>query len=321
MFKNTIGSVSALVLVAAPIAATAKDKDPIKVSSAKTFAGLQQVVIGSFNIAFVHEKTDKAFSGRGTAFGGSSIAKSKLDGLTPAEFQAVADAAYADFTAKLTAAGYTIADRAAYSAFPDMASQRMVASGAEGTVQADKNEKAKAVFYAPSAFGPTPIVAGSITGGTFGAFGQFGSAIARNKFAIATKTPVVDVRYVIDYADAKFRGGAFSFGSSVKLTAQLAVVETLSTITVTDTRGMLGTMMLQEAVAVDGDFGELRNTTTGGQRAEQALGNVIGMLGGIGTQSRKFFTFTAIADAYRGGATDAAARTNTTMVTRMASLR
>jgi hypothetical protein len=321
MFTKSIAVLSSFALLAAPVAALAKDKDPVKVASAKTFAGVQQVVIGSFNIAFVHEKTDKAFSGRGTAFGGSSIAKSKLAGLSAAEFQAVTDAAYADFTEKLKAAGYTIADRASYSAFPDMASQRMIASGAEGTVQADKNEKAKALYFAPSAFGPTPIVAGSITGGTFGAFGQFGSAIARNKFAIATKTPVIDVRYVIDYADAKFRGGAFSFGSSVKLTAQLAVVETLSTVTLTDARGMLGTLTLQEAVAVDGDFGELANTTTGGQRAEQAIGNVIGILGGIGTQSRKFFTFTAVPDAYRGGATDAAVRTNATMIARIAALR
>lgn len=320
MFAKSLAALSAVSLAFAPAVAAAKDKDPVKVTSAKTFAGMQQVVIGSFHVAFVHEKTDKAFSGRVASFGGSSIAKSKLAGLTTAEFQAVTDAAHADFTARLTAAGYTVADRSTYVSFPDVASQRYVPSGAEGTVQADKNEKAKALFFAPTAFGSTGIAAGSITGGTFGAFGQMGPAMARGKFAYAKKIPVIDVRYVIDYAEAKFRGGAFSFGSSVKLTAQLAVVETLSTVTVTTERG-LGTMTLQQAVAVDGNFGELRDTTTGGQKVEQALGNVIGFLGGIGTQSRKFFTFTAIPDAYRDGAADAASRTNATMVTRMASMR
>jgi hypothetical protein len=320
MPSKFVAALSSFVLVATPIIAGAKDKDPVKVMSAKTFAGVRQVVIGNFHVAFVHEKTDKAFAGRVASFGGSSIAKSKLAGLTTAEFQAVTDAAYADFTTKLQAAGYSVTDRATYAAFPDVASQRYVPSGAEGTVQADKNEKAKALFFAPTAFGATGIAAGSITGGTFGGFGQMGPAMARGKFTYATKIPVIDVRYVIDYAEAKFRGGAFSFGTSVKLTAQLAVVETLSNVTVTAERG-LGTMTLQQAVAVDGNFGELRDTTTGGQKAEQALGNVIGMLGGIGTQSRKYFTFTAIPDAYRGGAIDAAARTNETMVTRMASMR
>jgi len=321
MLKTTLTGLAALSLVTAPTVAIAKDNDPVKVATAKTFLGVQQVVIGSFNVAFVSEKTDKAFAGRVASFGGSSIAKSKLAGVTSAEFQAITDAAYADLVAKLGKAGYQVADRAAYAAFPSVASQRYVASGAEGTVQADKNEKSKALFFAPTSFGPTPIAAGSITGGTFGAFGQMGPAMARSKFAMAAKMPVLDVRYVVDFAEGKHRGGAFALSSSVKLTAQLAVVEMLSSVTLVNDRGGVGTMTLQEAIAVDGDFGELRNTTTGGQKAEQAIGNVIGFLGGIGTQSRKFFTFFAVPDQYQRGAIDATVRANDTMVGRMATLR
>jgi hypothetical protein len=309
------------VLAFSPVVAVAKETDPIKVASSRTFNGVQQVVVGNFNVAFVFEKTDKAFAGRGTNYGGSSVAKSTLAGITPADFQAITDAAYADFVTKMTAAGYQVADRATtYAAFADIAALRYVASGAEGTVQADKNEKAKALFYAPSAFGSTPIQAGAITGGTFGAFGQMGPAMARSKFSYTSNIPVVDVRYVVDFSNAAFRGGAFSFGSSVKVTAQLAIVETLSTVTLNAPRG-LGTLTLQTPVAVNGDFGALADTTTRGQKVDQALGNMIGMLGGIGTRSSKSLTFNAIPEAYRGGAGDAAARANDMVVNRMAALR
>jgi hypothetical protein len=206
-----------------------------------------------------------------------------------------------------------VADRATtYAAFADIAALRYVASGAEGTVQQDKNEKAKALFYAPTAFGPMPIQAGAITGGTFGGFGQMGPAMARGKFSFASNIPVVDVRYVVDFSNAAFRGGAFSFGSAVTVTAQLAIVETLSTVALTAPRGQ-GMLTLQTPVAVNGDFGALADTTTRGQKVDQALG--------IGTKSSKSLTFTAIPEAYRGGAGDAAARTNDMVVNRMAALR
>ena len=314
-------SVAGSALALSPIVAAAKEREPIKATSARTFSGVQQVVVGNFNIAFVFEKTDKAFAGRGTNYGGSSVAKSTLAGLTPADFQAITDAAYADFVTKMTAAGYQVADRATtYAAFADIASLRYVASGAEGTVQQDKNEKAKALFYAPTAFGPTPIQAGAITGGTFGGFGQMGPAMARGKFSFASNIPVVDVRYVVDFSNAAFRGGAFSFGSAVTVTAQLAIVETLSTVSLTAPRGQ-GMLTLQTPVAVNGDFGGLADTTTRGQKVDQALGNMIGLLGGIGTRSSKSLTFNAIPEAYRGGAGDAAARTNYMVVNRMAALR
>ena len=89
-------------------------------------------------------------------------------------------------------------------------------------------------------------------------------------------------------------------------------------------RGVAETRVRDKAdhrVAVGGDFGTLRDSTTGGQKVEQALGNVIGILGGIGTSSRKFFTFDAQPEPYRLGATEATTRANATLVARLVSLR
>ena len=320
MLKYRTTLVILLAMAVPTTAIEAKDNAPVKVSSSKSFKGVSNILIGSFNIAFINEKTDQAFAGR-RGFGGSSAAKTHLEGVSPIEYQAITDAAYADFTERLKSAGYVIADRVQFISDPGIAKQTYVASGAQGTVVYGKDSKAKALYYAPRAFGPTPIVPGEIGGGMFSGFGAVGPAMERNRFAIQNKQAIVNVRYVVDYASAKHRGGSFAFSSSVKLTAQLAVVEALSTVTVTDEKGMLGTLALNDGIAVDGDFGDLADTTTGGQKVEQALGNVIGMLGGIGTASRKFFTFRAEPAAYRDGATEAARRTNDIMVRQMMALR
>jgi hypothetical protein len=298
----------------------AKDSKPVKVVSAKTFKGTQDIVIGSFNVAFVIEKKDKAFAGMGRQYGGSSEAKALLAGVSAAEYQAITDAAYADFLAKMTAAGYRIADRSALMADPGVAKQKYVPSGAEATVIFGKDSKAKAVYYAPTAFGPMAISSGEIAGGTFAGFGNMGPLMARGAYVQKAKQPVMNVRYVVDFAGTKHYGGAFAMSSSIKLKAQLAIVSTLSSVTLQGLTGQ-GTMTLAQPIAVEGDFGELADSTTRGQKIDQALGNVIGILGGVGTSSRKQFTFTADAAGYRDGAISASTRANDLFAAQLAALK
>lgn len=310
----------ALCTVMASSAVEARDSDPVKVSSAKPFKGAQNIVIGSFSIGFLTEKTDSAFAGK-RGYGGSSVAKTRLEGVDAAQFQAITDAAYADFVAKLTAAGYVVADRAAMVATPGFAKLKYLPSGSEGGITFGKDAKSRARFFGPSSFGATPLFAGETGNGMFSGFGAMGPAMARGTYAMQSKQPIVNVAYVIDYASADHYGGFFAMSSSVKVKAQLAVAETLSTVTMVDARAMLGTLALADPIAVGGDFGTLRDSTTRGQKLDNVLGNVIGILGGVGTSSRKFFTFDALPEQYRLGATEATTRANTTMVTRLVTLR
>jgi hypothetical protein len=315
-----IGLAAILSFGLAPVAISKNDA-PVKVSSGKAFKELQTVTIGTFHLAFINEKTDRAFSGRGNNYSGnSSEAKTNLAGVTSAEFQAITDAAYADFTAKLEAAGYRIADRADYNAEPGLARLQHVASGARGTVVLGKNSKANAYYYSPTAFGPTPIIPNDIGGGTFGVFAQMASVTARGTYVWRTKQPVMDVKYVVDYAGSKHYGGAFAMSSAIKIKAQLAIVPTVSQATLASPGGY-GSIIFQQPVAVEGDFGDLADSTTRGQKADQAIGNAIRLLGGAGSASSKHFTFTAVPELYRDGSINAAERANTTVVTQMQGLR
>lgn len=316
------------MIVSSP-AVAAKPKDPIKVTGAKSAAALQSVVIASFSVAFINEKTDGAFAGSKRQFKAmGSIVKSKLVGVGDPEFQAVTDAAYTDFTAKLTAAGFTVADRAPFLADKEMAKARFVASGARGTVQFGKDAKAKAVFFAPTAFGASGLFDGEIgggqpqgIGGIMASFAAMGPLQAKLMYAVTNKQPIVNVVYVVDYADAERYGGTFAYQASVNTRASLAVVETLSKIDVYNAKGALTSLVLAEPVGVGGDFGTLADTTSTGKKIDNVLGSLIGGLGGVGSNTYSSLTFTADAKKYEAGAAEASAAANTVVVARLASLR
>ena len=317
----------AAFVAAAP--ATAKPRDPVKVSSPRNAAGLQSLVIASFNVAFVTEKTDAAFAGSKRQFKAmGSVVKSKLVGVDDAEFQAVTDAAYADFVTKLTAVGFTVVDRAAFVADKNMAKVRYVASGMQGTVQFGKDAKAKARFYAPTAFGLTGLFDGELSsgqpqglGGMMAAFSAMGPQQAKMMYVYMNKQPIVNVTYVVDYADADRYGGTFAYQASVKTRASLAVVETLSKVDTFNAKAGMTSLVLAEPVGVGGDFGTLADTTSTGTKVENAIGSLIGGLGGTGSNSYSSLTFTADRARYAAGATEATTTANARLIERLATLR
>lgn len=317
----------AMSISAGGVQAAKAPKDPIKVTSPKAIAGLKSFVIGGFSVAFVSEKTDAAFAGRQFQKVGS-ITKAKLAGVTAVEFQAITDAAYADFVAKMTAAGYTIADRGTMLADKTMAKVSFEPSGTEGTIQFGKDAKAKALFFGPTAFGSAPLMKGEISAGaptgvfsTFNAMSAMSPAMAKGYYVTGAKQPMLTVVYVIDFADADRYGGSFAYEANVTVKAGIAVVDTLSMISTLNDKGLAGNLTLAQPVAIGGNFGDLVDSTTRGQKIDNALGTAIGILGGVGTNSYKRITFTAVPELYRAGATEAAIATNTRMVDRLATLR
>lgn len=327
------GALALMLAVSAPTAAFAKDKARVKVTNAKAMSGLSRVVVSSFAIAFVTDKTDAAFAGsRRTGKAMGVIAKARLAGLTPADFQAVTDAAYVDFADRMRAAGYTLGDRAAMVADKQMAKVQYVASGAEGTLVFGKDSKAKAVFYGPVAFGPTPLFKGetgdsgvAAMGGMFGALKAFsamgGPAYAKTMYAVQNGQPTVSVLYVVDFADADRYGASYTTVATVGLTASLAVVETLSTLSTINAKGIAGSIAVAQPVAVPGNFGTMQDATTRGQKLDNVAGAVIGGLFGSGSNSYKHITFSADPGSYRTGAIAATTAANGFVVAELAAHR
>lgn len=331
-----VSSVAALAMtlgLAMPVAAAAKEKAPVKVDGPKYIAGLTGVTLASFNVAFVSEKTDAAFAGARNQFKAmGSITKAKLAGVTPADFQAITDAAYADFVARLTAAGFTLGDRQALIADKQMAKVQLLASGAEGKLTFGKESDANAIFYGPTAFGPTPLMKGETgttgvakMGGMFGAVSGLGAmggpGVAKVYYSIYSKQPTMTVTYVIDFADVARYGGRYAVQASVEMKASLAVLETASVVTTTNDKGAQSTLTLTQPVAVPGNFGTLADTSTTGRTVDNVAGAVIGGLFGVGTNRYTDVTFTADPAAYRAGATQAAISANQTIIAELMARR
>lgn len=336
--RAIIAAAVGVALVLSAGASVARESEPIKVEGAKNARGVQAVVIGSFAVAFITEKTDEAFAGnRRLNAATGTITRSRLAGVDPAVFQAITDEAFADFQNRLTGAGYTIADRAAMLADSRFARAEFAEAGAMGTVRFGRDSKAKATYYSPTAFGGRGLMRGEVGNGETGGLGgglmrmgglgglgamrAAGPAMARTMYAATAHQPTISVLYVIDFADAQRYGGRYAIQAAVNVRANLAVVDTHSILTALNAKGQPATLTVAQPIAVGGDFGTLADTTSGGTRAGNIIGaGIAGLTGGGGNQYQNA-TFTAVPDRYREGAVQATVAANTRLIERLTSLR
>jgi len=156
----------ALALTAAtlllPVSAFAGDDAAVKVSGKEAVKGATGIAVAAFNVGFIFESTDqtKAAGGMIGAFGGTTKAKSSLVGVTPEMMQKIADAAYADFLAKLAAGGLTLKDAATVFAAPEMAKPHGQVSPLDISIALEKNSKGKATYVKPAGLPTLIMVAG-----------------------------------------------------------------------------------------------------------------------------------------------------------------
>lgn len=328
--RRAAATLACAALLLAPGAATlaAKAKDPVKVTQGKNVQGLSKVVIGQFTVGFLIERKDSTKAGGGLmggGFGGRSTVRSALAGYTQTELQQVADAAYADFAAKLAGAGFEVVDRAGLAADPALAKVKGEVAPKEATTMTGRDDKAKVLFLSASQTAPLRFQTGDIMASGFGAMGLImagtQSLNAFTAHAKATGVHVVNVIYYVDFADSDEYGGWFRSSSAVNVKGSLALLPDQSKLTVIGPNYKSGTLALANPVAVGGDFFDKADAMKGGEKAMNAIGNAIGMLGGVGTNSSKKFTFTARPGEYAKGAALAASDANTVLVGRLATLR
>ena len=237
MVKSKIlGLALAATVLALPMQAYAGDSGPVKVSGKDALAGAKSIAVAAFNVGFIFESTDqtKATGGMIGAFGGTTKAKSSLVGVTPEMMQKIADAAYADFVAKLAASGLAVKNTAEMFAAPEMAKPHGQVSPLDISIALEKKSKGKATYVKPTALPTLIMVAGDFQGSGFSSMGlamDSGQAsYALSQYAKAAGVPVVGVTYLVDFSQQK-RPGAFSLGG-IEVNANLSVVPGYSRMSV-----------------------------------------------------------------------------------------
>lgn len=196
----------ALSLAAAPVQAPAKEAEAVKVQSKGAFKGASRVAIAAFNVRFILESTDQTKKTGGIigAFGGTTKAKSRLLGVTPAMMQQITDAAYADFIAQMAAKGITVVPPTGLFGDPNFAKVKTRPGPTEISIELEKSSKGRANFYKPTALPAQMILASDFAGSGLGSLG-LSMAGGQNEYWLANyaKTaaiPVVDVTYLIDFS-------------------------------------------------------------------------------------------------------------------------
>lgn len=329
--KKLLSAVAITAMLLQPVAVIAKDKEPVKIAGPANAKGVTTVTVGAFNVGFIFESTDQTAASGGLmgAFGGTTKAKSELVGVTPEMMQAVTDAAYADFVSQLTASGYSVqvpTDMFGHAALAKTKSQDMPL---DINIALEKGSKGKATYYKPTALPSLLMIPGDFVGSGMSSIGMnmaAGQAVgALNAYAKQTGVGVIDVVYLIDFSQQK-RPGAFSFGG-LEVNSALSVSADYSRITLIAPSGKQSVITVKAPVAVEGEFVEKSDASSGTDKAMQSAGNVVGGLaavagfGGLRFGKTRKFAFTAKPGNYEEGATKAASLASAMLIGRLAPLR
>jgi len=294
----------------------------IAVEGAEAFKGKNQVVIGSFKVGFLEEKKASAKAGMG-GFGGKSTAHMKMTGIDQATMQAITEAAYADFVAKLQAAGYSVADRSALLASEDF-------KGVSSDVAPLREEKSffgssnTVTYLSPKALGDKIYWAGGEAGRT-GGFGFANSGMAAANYAGKSGTPVLFVSYLVDFANSEDQGGfttsAVSVGQGISVAPGSGINYYGAPMGGTFSATTIGSVKLGQPVSSGEAFGQIQNTSSDTAVVAETALNVVGAVLGAGTNQSRDFEIAADAAKYKTVSTKVLGEANSALTHKMGALK
>lgn len=300
----------------------------IVVDNEKAFAGKNQVIIGSFKVAFVENKkaSNKAGGGlMGSGMGGKAKANMELKGLDMATMQMLTDQAYKDFEAKLNASGYTIADRT-----PLLSDAGFAKSDSKPSPFKEEASffgvASDTTYMTPTGFGPIHFFMGEY--GKTGGFAAMNNPLmAANKFAGEKGTPVISVAYLVDFANTGGHGNKWSMSASMQVSQGISVTAGSGITWLGGWQGGTfsanpnGSVKLGQAVGSDQEFGTVETTTTGAEVAGEVALNVVTAVLGGGTNQTRDFAVTTEPGKYAAVAGPVLSQTNSALVSKMASMK
>ena len=329
--KTLLSAAAALALLTQPATIFAKDREPVKISGPANAKGVTSVAIGAFNVGFIFESIDQTAASGGLmgAFGGTTKAKSELVGVTPEMMQAITDAAYADFVSQLTAGGYTVQPATDLFDHAALAKTRSQEVPLDINIALEKGSKGKATYFKPTALPSLLMVPGDVFGSGMSSMG-INMAAGQASYALSTYAKdagvgVIDVVYLIDFSDQK-RPGFFSFGG-LQVNSGLSVAADYSRMTLIAPSGKQAVITVKAPVAVEGEFIEKSDASSGTDKALQSGANVAGGVaaamgfGGLRFGKTRKFAFTAKPGNYEEGAAKAASLASEMLLGRLSALR
>ncbi len=312
-------------LVATPATGAAAEL-PMRVVNGRGIAGIRRVLIGSFGVNFVTERKASQSTGGGfrSRFAQSSVnVQTNLTGLSPEDYVAAADAAYASAIQALQAKGIEVADNSALLASlrNRLAPQP---NGASDQFSEGGNSSVEMVRYGPTVFGGFYPLDGWVTmGGGFSGIANTGAlragltatehlraqVRALDTAIIGLLITVNPVRMTADQStewrvpDALGNGG-IARTSTISTETGLSSNPYKSWLDVYPTSGRSGQVSVQAEIGVSGGIGTLVDSTSSGSRALQGLGNALSspLLGGSGRSSNTTnYTLNADSRSYIAG--------------------
>lgn len=292
--------------------------DEITVERETPFKSTQKVAIGSFKVGFVHGKIESRKAGGGLfgeGFGGNATAGIKLSGIDETQMQTITDAAYADFVARITQAGYTVVDRKELKAQAEESPQRKTA--------AFFGDQTEIITLAPTSHDDLYWFLGESD--KMGGFGFSNASTAAMTQYAKTGIKVLSVYYVIDFAGSDGYGGKFRNTAAVEV-GQALTLAPGGGISIFGGDGMLaanhsGNIKLGQPMYAEEPFGKLVQTTSDTSKGAEVAINVIRTIGGLGTNQRRDFEVQAEAARYGALSQGLLVQANGRLIERMASLR
>lgn len=298
-------------------------KAQVEFQREEAFIGAQKVAIASFKIGYMEE--GKAVAKAGTGFGGKSTAALKLVGIDDALRQEVTDEIYRHFVSELQANGYEVIDRQKLLASEHFQKAKTYESPyrKESSLIGSSNEL---TYFTPSSFGGKMFIWPS-DGLGMGGIGWSNPSAAASQYA--DKHPegvrVLNVTYIVDFANADVSGGRWSTYSGVQI-AQGLSVRPGSVVGITGGHGgtfskKIGSATLGQPVYTTESFAEVKDITSGAFKGVQIATNALSALTGGGTNQTRQFEIIADPQQYRSLCTDVLKQANTRLITAASSKR
>lgn len=268
----------------------------LKGSKLTALSGVKRVAISQFRVEFAVENSGK--SGSSSTVGWtSSTSDITLVGVSDELRQAITDQLHDKLVQDLTEAGLEVMPYETLSANDSYKSMEPIFRRTQEPVGM---QGGKSIFVGVHGM-PFYFTNDDHHLGLGTALGGFSTVQPQNiepRIAESLDATVLRVTMAVKFADMKTSGGMFHSSSSVKTSEGLAwVPEQTQFLFVTPDSGK-ARVALVKTVTMPGDILSLRDTTTKGEKATQAVANVITGLFAGGIRSERHYEATANPDAY-----------------------
>lgn len=299
--------------------------DDIKVDTAGAFKDARDVTIGNFVVGFATLKSDSAKAGGVSSFGGRSSAKSTLSGVDAVTMQKITDKAYTQFVTDLKARGYNVVDRSTLVNSEKFRNSKTYENGYEDSSGGLFGASSKTRYFSPSSFGSLRAIMGDLPGFT-GGFGFDNPMHAVTEYAKQSNVKVISMVYVLDFANAETYGGWSAHGSSVNVGQGMTATPEYTKLTVIGGEGgtfssAIGNVRLGQPISSEKPFGEIKNTNSEAYKAVEMASNIVGILGGVGSNVSREYEVTAKPAAYSEASLDVIGKANAALLDKAISLK